>query len=513
MRSLTIRSADTFKRSALLQKSTMSSTIFCVTTNGVKARTSHAIALLLTTPTTHWYTLAPSFVDHLMVLEDSARDSVRDWQKRSRLLYDDDAEQSDSIEDQEMSRNSSFVAGATLSKLSLGGNSPLSTGEVSQDTLGDTLKRVRVAILVWLQGLVETEVTRNQILELRGKEAEDFAEALQKVLDWTRDDRKIRTLFPKSPTNEIQTLRRRCRRLLTNLAKQSGELPPSLFLCEGVDRPGKDPVHGGGFADIYKGTYGDQCIALKRIRMFIGERRDAKKLRKMFFNETLVWRQLDHSSIVPFIGIWREEPDSVPYMILPWMANGNAQHFVQDKAITAEVVLQLLVDVIDGLVYLHAESIFHGDLCGKNILIDKDHHARLCDFGLASLFSDPASALYNPTSTQSGGTTRWMAPEILAPGPGANVRPTKHTDIYAFGCVGVELYSGQDPFTGISDRDIILGVPRGLRPSNPGEGAFGRPPPPEVWQMFEKCWEGTAKERPEAAVVLKCLRDIQVANR
>lgn len=57
------------------------------------------------------------------------------------------------------------------------------------------------------------------------------------------------------------------RRLLVKLSKASGQLPPSLLL-RGVVCSDRDSVAGGGFADIFRATYNDQPVALKRLRAF-----------------------------------------------------------------------------------------------------------------------------------------------------------------------------------------------------------------------------------------------------
>ena len=100
--------------------------------------------------------------------------------------------------------------------------------------------------------------------------------------------------------------------------------------------------------------------------------------------------------------------------------------------------------------YLHDNSLVHGDLKGvrlfrstanyfiqrhpfqSNILIDKTLHPRLADFGLTRLVDKTGQS-----STNMGGTLRWMAPELLV--PSEDVQRTYASDIYAFACVCVEV--------------------------------------------------------------------------
>ncbi|KDQ51607.1 hypothetical protein JAAARDRAFT_41077 [Jaapia argillacea MUCL 33604] len=473
----------------------------------VPPKMSHAIAIFLTTPSTPLYTVAPSFVDHLKALEEPMRDSILIWKKHSHRLFESTPGELSASEKVEILRNFAIFARTKLSGLSTGGASTLTEKKDSANATPESDKLLRVVIIQWLQGWVDPTVARGQVKMMKGKVVVEFVETLQNFLDWSKKTDNLSPLFPTPESRQsLAPFLRRCRRCLVSLAKATGELPPSLFVSEGISRP-KDPVCIGGFADIFKATYANRSVALKRVRTLARDDRDAKSLRNMFLSETLVWRQLDHPSICPFIGVWREA--EIPYMILAWMSNGNAQQYVGDKSISGDVVLQLLIDVADGLVYLHSESVCHGDLCGKNILVDDDGHARLCDFGLSSLFADPRSALYDSNSARLGGTIRWMAPEILSPALGTGMKVTKLTDIYSFGCLGLELYSGRDPHYGTQDRDVIDRVPKGFRPANPGNGRFGRIVPPDVWRMIEQCWQSTPAGRPEASVVLETLKKVQ----
>ena len=79
-----------------------------------------------------------------------------------------------------------------------------------------------------------------------------------------------------------------------------------------------------------------------------------------------------------------------------------------------------------------------------NILINSDRRACLADFGLAAIIEDASSA-DGPSGHKTGGTTRWMAPEILDPDRFGYTKrsrkrlPSKSTDIYALGMTILEV--------------------------------------------------------------------------
>ena len=85
-----------------------------------------------------------------------------------------------------------------------------------------------------------------------------------------------------------------------------------------------------------------------------------------------------------------------------------------------------------------------------NILIDSECRARLADFGLAAIVED-TTPVDGPSSLQTGGAVRWMAPEILDPAKYGHTKwsreelPSKSTDIYALGMTILEVRMGPPP--------------------------------------------------------------------
>jgi serine/threonine protein kinase len=143
-----------------------------------------------------------------------------------------------------------------------------------------------------------------------------------------------------------------------------------------------------------------------------------------------------------------------------------------------------------------------------NILIDQDGHARLADFGLLTIISDPS----NPTvssSSANGGTTRWMSPEL----PKAlhlgtkHIRPTDKSDCYALGMVIYEVLSGKLPFPLYREFIVIQKVIGGERPERP-EGVKGEWFVGNLWKTLEMCWAAEPESRPSIQDVFECLEQV-----
>ncbi|KAK7680331.1 hypothetical protein QCA50_016571 [Cerrena zonata] len=290
------------------------------------------------------------------------------------------------------------------------------------------------------------------------------------------------------------------RRFLIRLSRDSGFLPSSLFLNAVVDID-RDPFGGGAFADIFLAKHNGKAVALKRLRMFQYSTDQQKKDHvKNFFREALMWRQLSHPHILPFLGVDKVTFPGHFCMVAPFMQNGNiiqcAEYFLQ---IGADVPREpWLLEIGKGLQYLHEEQLVHGDLRGANILIDEDLHVRLADFGVAVL-ADASSS--SGISTRSGGAARWCPPEVLKGEPSSF-----ESDIYAFGCVCIELYTLDLPFPELNDAQVVAKILKGFRPKRPS---------PEtgiqlyIWSLARRCWT-VKSSRPDIANVIDSLANQRI---
>lgn len=166
------------------------------------------------------------------------------------------------------------------------------------------------------------------------------------------------------------------------------------------------------------------------------------------------------------------------------------------------------MEIAQDLEYLHAQNLVHGDLRGINILISDDNNACLADFGLATIIADAQlTTAMAASSTNHAGNVRWWAPELIKPttfGCKKFVR-TPASDVYAYGCVCVEvrsnelyflllinsqLYSGRAPFSEVDDAAVMLRVTRGERPQRLAGMSE------ELWHVVTAAWTADSHTRP-----------------
>ncbi|KAK0503773.1 kinase-like domain-containing protein, partial [Armillaria luteobubalina] len=171
--------------------------------------------------------------------------------------------------------------------------------------------------------------------------------------------------------------------------------------------------------------------------------------------EALVWRQLHHPNILPFLGVSEDLFALCFSLISSWMVNGNIISYLE--AHPDHDCLALLGQIAEGMRYLHEHDppIVHADICGANILVMDDLQCCLADFGL-SLFSD--SQAFDSSSGRNKGSTHWLAPEYMDSAL-FNQSYLTARDIYAYGCMIIKIFTGKPPFSGVKmDTSVISEV-------------------------------------------------------
>ncbi|KAJ8590707.1 kinase-like protein [Rhizopogon salebrosus TDB-379] len=268
------------------------------------------------------------------------------------------------------------------------------------------------------------------------------------------------------------------------------------------------PVAQGSLGDVWKCTRQvkpPQLVAVKCLRIDIADDCLKKMFTERLEHELQQNTQLKHRNLLPLIGITRGF-GSLPAIVSPWMHNGSLTMLLDRdfQHLTIIRMLQILRDIASALQYLHSKDIAHGDLTGNNILIDEKGNAFVADHGILAFCSELSGASYITSNV------RWTAPEnfrisedeepISPPGP--QLAP----DIYSFGCVMLQVFTGRVPYSECrSDHQVVVQILRGktpVRPLNPiGD---------TLWDFTQKCWL-EAEHRPLAKEVFGFIhRQLQV---
>ncbi|KAJ7782500.1 kinase-like domain-containing protein, partial [Mycena maculata] len=327
--------------------------------------------------------------------------------------------------------------------------------------------------------ILDSESQEDVVLHLEDDSAQSFLDVVEDTLS--------RGFFID------QEHSRKARRIIRKLSELSDKLPSSLFIA-GVTGREEYPRFGGGFADVFRATYKDKPVALKHTR-HLSRAADSRHIRLKLCREALVWRDLHHPHILPFLGIDQDSFSSSLCLVSSWMEQGTVLKYLKGHGHAN--VDKLLFEIAQGLQYLHSRNVVHGDLRGANILINEDWSACLADFGLAEFSDDTMDS-----SPNHAGNLLWMAPELIDPERfGLEFARTPASDVYAFGCVCIELYTGRAPFSELSQAGALLRIINGERPARPS----GTTPAMSdtLWQNVTSFWKQDPTARPVAQVVVQ----------
>jgi serine/threonine protein kinase len=210
----------------------------------------------------------------------------------------------------------------------------------------------------------------------------------------------------------------------------------------------------GAMGTVYHAHADDAPEEVRAIKILAPELVRDAMARRRFQRETEVLCQLDHPNIVRFDGSGVE--GDILYYVMEFVDGPDCESRLQEvKRFPWWDVLDLMIQVAQGLKYAHDQGIVHRDLKPANILLAKEKSvdasssrftAKIADFGVARVFSQGALT----SSGQFIGTALYMAPEQAAGKPA-----TKRSDFYALGCVAYTLLTGRPPFNGTSFAEMV----------------------------------------------------------
>lgn len=209
--------------------------------------------------------------------------------------------------------------------------------------------------------------------------------------------------------------------------------------------PQLDLLGKGGFATVYKAY--DKILEMPVALKFFHPQEQANKY--TIINEIKKAITLSHPNIVKYYGVetlanrnLHGQEEDVQIGVMEFVQEGQLKTYMSQHPLTTEQLKKLLIDVLEGLKYLHNEGMIHRDIKPQNILLGRDKQnrlvAKIADFGISK----------NADSNQASasillGTIEYMAPEQFNPERyGINKKISYNVDIWAFGVTAYYLLTG-----------------------------------------------------------------------
>ena len=178
----------------------------------------------------------------------------------------------------------------------------------------------------------------------------------------------------------------------------------------------------------------DKPFAIKMLpSILVSNKRAYRQLK----DEALVAMRLVHPNIVQIRAF--EENNGNPFLVMDYIDGQTLDDYLAEKGkLNEEEVIRVLRPIAAALDYAHGEGVVHRDVKPANVMIRKDGHPFILDFGIAREIQETMTRV---TGKLSSGTLLYMSPEQLN---GAS--PKAPQDVYSFAAMAYECLSGNPPF-------------------------------------------------------------------
>ena len=269
----------------------------------------------------------------------------------------------------------------------------------------------------------------------------------------------------------------------------------------------------GGMGIVYKAVDVrlERPVALKMLTPDLVSNPDR---RTRFLREARSAAALTHPAIAQVYDI--DEADGGIFIAMEYVDGKTVSRLIAGGELDLLGAVEIARQIADGLAKAHEAGILHRDIKSDNIMVTKDGHAKLLDFGLAKLL-DPApdrtEAPENPgeTLTKSRGQTMpgavmgtisYMSPEQAR---GRELDP--RSDIFSLGIVFYEMVTGELPFKGETPIDTMHAIAyEEARPVT----IIRRNLSPGVHQIVSRCLRKRPEDRyPDARALAADLKRLE----
>ncbi|HEY7370137.1 MAG TPA: serine/threonine-protein kinase, partial [Thermoanaerobaculia bacterium] len=251
------------------------------------------------------------------------------------------------------------------------------------------------------------------------------------------------------------------------------------------------PLGAGGMGEVYRArdTRLGRTVALKLLPAAFSS--DAERLER-FEREARAASALSHPAIVAVHDVGKAEAG--PWIAMELVEGSSLREVLAPGPMPTRRLLALAATVADGLARAHEAGIVHRDLKPENVMISRDGHPKILDFGLAKMTEPiPGEQSRAPTRTSGGsqtgtglvlGTVGYMSPEQAA-GKAVDFR----SDQFSFGAMLYEMVSGQRPFRRDTPAETLAAIIREEPEPLPADC-----PAPLSW-IVERCLSKDPEER------------------
>lgn len=195
----------------------------------------------------------------------------------------------------------------------------------------------------------------------------------------------------------------------------------------------------GAMGVVYKATDPliDRIVAIKTITLSLAQE-EREEYEGRFYQEAKAAGRLSHPNIVTIFDVGRS--GDIAYIAMEFLQGRELRDILNDdKLMPVDQVIDIVAQVASGLAYAHEHGIVHRDIKPSNIMVVRDGHAKITDFGIARM----ASAAVRTQTGMVLGSPKYMSPEQVM-----GKLTDQRSDIFSLGVMLYEMLTGQPPFIG-----------------------------------------------------------------
>jgi serine/threonine protein kinase/Tfp pilus assembly protein PilF len=202
----------------------------------------------------------------------------------------------------------------------------------------------------------------------------------------------------------------------------------------------------GGMGVVYKAqdTKLDRIVALKFLPKHLLCDKEAKM---RFVHEAKAASALNYTNITTIYEI--DEVEDQCFISMEFIDGKSIKELLKEKTLSLKEILDIAIQVGEGLNAAHKKEIIHRDIKSDNIMLTVEGVVKIMDFGLAKL---KGVTKLTKTGTTLG-TMQYMSPEQAQ-----GIEVDQRSDIFSFGVVLYEMITGQLPFKGEHEAAVIYSI-------------------------------------------------------
>src|SRR5579859_7193233 len=248
-------------------------------------------------------------------------------------------------------------------------------------------------------------------------------------------------------------------------------------------------IGSGGMATVFKAYQPalDRYVAVKVLPSYHAQ---DEVFVKRFRQEARAVAKLQHPNIVQIHDFGEDDVSHITYIVMEYVDGGTLKDRLK-KALPVPEAVDYMIQAAEGLDCAHRNGIIHRDVKPANMLVRKDGHLLLSDFGIAKMLEGTT----NLTRVGTGiGTPQYMSPE-----QGMGQPVDRRSDIYSLGIVLFHCLTGRVPFSADSPLTITM---KHLQDPLPIDRLSAENVPPAIIQVILQMTAKQQQDRYQSMTVL-----------